>query len=194
MKYAPKWSDRSLVRKIAHLPERIFSKWFQNSETAYRLRRKIQKRLLDEVLFVLQFLTEIRTFCKCSFEKFKKNGGCAVIDSLCSAFQLPSTEPIIEEIFCDKVEPVWSDFIAQLLIHTHASQKLVYDVVEKCGDDVLKLVNSQFDLCQAIASKIDWNGVEDTTLLMLMLLIKLAAKFNKQITQFYKVLCLKVFH
>ncbi|CAG9533387.1 unnamed protein product [Cercopithifilaria johnstoni] len=147
-KYTPKWNDKSLVKKMAHLPERIFSKWFQNSQTAYRLRCEIQKRLLDE---------------------------------------LPSTEPIIEEIFCDKVEPVWSNFIAELLEHTHASQKLVYNVMEKCNDDILKHISSRVDLCQAISNKIDWNDVEDTALLMLMLLMKFAAKFDKQITEFYKV-------
>lgn len=109
-------------------------------------------------------------------------------------FQLPSTEPIIEELFCEKVQPVWSDFITQLLGHTHASQKLVHNVVEKCNDDILECINSRVDLCQIISSKIDWNDAEDNAMLMLMLLMKLAAKFNKQITEFYTVLCLTMFN
>ncbi|VBB32600.1 unnamed protein product [Acanthocheilonema viteae] len=146
-KYTLKWNDKSLVKKMAHLPERIFNRWFQNSQIAYRLHRKIQKRLLDE---------------------------------------LPSTEPIIEELFCDGVKPVWSDFTAQLLRNAHASQKLVYNVMEKCNDDILEHISSQVDLCQAISSKIDWNDAEDIALLMLMLLMKFAAKFEKQITEFYE--------
>uniref|UniRef100_A0A158Q7G4 E3 ubiquitin-protein ligase listerin n=1 Tax=Elaeophora elaphi TaxID=1147741 RepID=A0A158Q7G4_9BILA len=146
-KYTLKWNDKSLIKKMVHLPERIFSKWFQNSQTAYRLRYEVQKRLLND---------------------------------------LPSSRPLIEEVFCDKVEPVWSDFIVELLRHPHTSQKLIYNVMEKCSDDVLKHISSQIDLCQTISGEIDWND-EDTALLMLMLLIKLAAKFDKPITEFYKI-------
>lgn len=114
----------------------------------------------------------------------------SVVSNLYAAmnyFQLPSTEPIVEELFCDKVELIWSSFVVQLLRHTHAGQKLVYDVMEKCNDDVLKYINSRVDICQAISRKIDWNDAEDTALLMLKLLMELTAKFGKQISEFYEV-------
>ncbi len=111
-----------------------------------------------------------------------------------SFFQLSSTGPLIEELFYDEVEPVWSHFIAQLLTHVHASQKLIYSVMEKCDDDILNKIASEIDLCQAISSKINWKDAEDAALLMLKLLIKFSAKFDKPITEFYKVWYLKMFY
>ncbi|VDO78777.1 unnamed protein product, partial [Onchocerca flexuosa] len=55
-----------------------------------------------------------------------------------------------------------------------------------CSDDILKDINSRIGLCQVIANKIDWEDVEDNTLLMLKLLIKFTAMFDKQISEFYK--------
>ncbi|EJW83462.1 hypothetical protein WUBG_05626 [Wuchereria bancrofti] len=147
MKCTLNWNDRSLVKKMMHLPGRIISKWFRNSQIADRLRNQIQGHLLNE---------------------------------------LSSTGLLIEELFCDRVEPVWSHFITQLLTHVHASQKLIYSVMEKCDDDILNKINSEIDLCQAISSKIDWKDAEDAALLLLKLLIKLTAKLGKPITEFYK--------
>ncbi|VDK68810.1 unnamed protein product [Onchocerca ochengi] len=142
-----KWNDRSLVRKMVHLPERIVIICFDYSEIVFRLRCQLREHFLNE---------------------------------------LPSTEPLIEELFYDRVEPIWSDFIEQLLSHTCASQKLIANVMEKCSDDILKDINSRIDLCQAISSKVDWEDVEDTALLMLKLLIKFTAMLDKQISEFYK--------
>ncbi|EFO25535.2 hypothetical protein LOAG_02947 [Loa loa] len=100
--------------------------------------------------------------------------------------ELPSTEPLVEELFCDRMEPVWSNFVVQLLKHAHASQKLVYNVMEKCNDDMLNEISSRIDLCHAISSKIDWENAEDTALLMLKLLIKFTTRFGKHIIEFYK--------
>ncbi|VIO98987.1 Zinc finger protein 294., putative [Brugia malayi] len=147
MKCTLNWNDKSLVKKMVHLPGRIISKWFRNSQIADRLRNQIQDHLLNE---------------------------------------LSSTGPLIEELFYDEVEPVWSHFIAQLLTHVHASQKLIYSVMEKCDDDILNKIASEIDLCQAISSKINWKDAEDAALLMLKLLIKFSAKFDKPITEFYK--------
>ncbi|MCP9264459.1 hypothetical protein DINM_022549 [Dirofilaria immitis] len=121
----------------------------------------------------------------CGYPEIVSRLRCQFQEHLLS--ELPSSEPLIEELFCDIVEPVWSNFIEQLLTHTCASQKLIASVIEKCNDDILKDLNSRIDLCQTISSKIDWKTVEGTALLMLKLLIKFAAMFGKQIIEFYEV-------
>uniref|UniRef100_A0A915PRK9 E3 ubiquitin-protein ligase listerin n=1 Tax=Setaria digitata TaxID=48799 RepID=A0A915PRK9_9BILA len=148
MKCTLKWGDKSLVRKIVHLPGRIISKCTNYPETASRVRCQIEEHLLNE---------------------------------------LPSTEELIEELFCDGYEPISSTFLEQLLRNISVSQKLTSALLEKCSDNVLEDINSRLNLCQAISSKINWDDTEDTALLMLKLLIKFATMFGNEITEFYKL-------
>ncbi len=67
MKCTLNWNDKSLVKKMVHLPGRIISKWFRNSQIADRLRNQIQDHLLNEVFFCI----ETCIFCECYVERKK---------------------------------------------------------------------------------------------------------------------------
>ncbi|VDN07438.1 unnamed protein product [Thelazia callipaeda] len=100
---------------------------------------------------------------------------------------LPLSEQLIEEFFCDQIKPSWLKCIEKLIENSLSSQRIIYYLLEKCDDDMLRRINSPVHICQALSSKINWEKSEDEALLLLMLLMKLTIIFGQQITDFYKL-------
>lgn len=90
-------------------------------------------------------------------------------------------------MFFRTVDPVWLNFVEQLLKNAFVSPNLTAHLLDRCSDGIVKDINSRFPLCQMISEKIDWNVNEADALSLLKLLIKFTAMFSQQITDFYKV-------
>ncbi|VDK28242.1 unnamed protein product [Gongylonema pulchrum] len=100
--------------------------------------------------------------------------------------ELSRMEPVIEAMFRDEVEPVWSSFVERVLESAVVSLDVKIHLLERCSEHVLKDINDRLPLCQFISEKIDWSENEDIARRLLKLLFRLSAVFDRRVAEFYK--------